>query len=545
MISEMPVKLKEIFQELDAVPADNYQNRSEIRNKFYAVLSGNSSLIEAIYDAYFQCLRVILINDYEFRDIDQILAYKFITLFSSPSTSMPGDVRAGFFRVLSERHREHKELLEVALSSIDRCISPIHGHRKTGNLSDIPTAMLEAYCWHRPYSVEAPEIDADLRPMIAKLFRAFPEQTSLVLGGMLADDTDGSVLVSDLLRFYILERKDVTEGPMRSFAYDMLGHYARKTNTLHAKAADIVALTLRDATSWSLETTTDFVEKFLLKTLNVEATKQAAEIARMRDTVERQEHRISSTQYKKENFMSADELRKRDVENLEKYKKELALIESDFGRWDQQRWTIAVRRVAVSVGTRKALKVSIQRLPLISCVRLAALLNDADNYRNQPKKYPMPKASDNRFKDFGLKLLVIEELMYRQKILTPAFDIHEFAKEYDKREIDIETDGYNIIPEAKKYFQNLDIPNELLVKVETLHQSSGIDGGSRFMYQIFPFWDPGVGDDVVRITNKAIDDFALLPSLRRFSGLENSKPSPKLLKSLKDKGVQVLNEERI
>ena len=135
--------------------------------------------------------------------------------------------------------------------------------------------------------------------------------------------------------------------------------------------------------------------------------------------------------------------------------------------------------------------------------------------------------------------------MYRQKILTPAFDIHEFAKEYDKREIDIETDGYNIIPEAKKYFQNLDIPNELLVKVETLHQSSGIDGGSRFMYQIFPFWDPGVGDDVVRITNKAIDDFALLPSLRRFSGLENSKPSPKLLKSLKDKGVQVLNEERI
>lgn len=150
MISEMPVKLKEIFQELDAVPADNYQNRSEIRNKFYAVLSGNSSLIEAIYDAYFQCLRVILINDYEFRDIDQILAYKFITLFSSPSTSMPGDVRAGFFRVLSERHREHKELLEVALSSIDRCISPIHGHRKTGNLSDIPTAMLEAYCWHRP-----------------------------------------------------------------------------------------------------------------------------------------------------------------------------------------------------------------------------------------------------------------------------------------------------------------------------------------------------------------------------------------------------------
>lgn len=50
-----------------------------------------------MYDAYFHCLKIILVNDYPAKDIDQTHAYKFITLFSSPSTSVPGDVRAGFF----------------------------------------------------------------------------------------------------------------------------------------------------------------------------------------------------------------------------------------------------------------------------------------------------------------------------------------------------------------------------------------------------------------------------------------------------------------
>lgn len=545
MISEMPEKFKQIFQDLNVVPADDYEHRSEIRNRFYAVLSENLDLIKVMYDAYFHCLKIILVNDYPAKDTDQTHAYKFITLFSSPSTSVPGDVRAGFFRELSERHHEHQKLIEVALGSVDRPISPVHSHMDTGNLGDIPTAMLEAYCWHRPYSVEAPEIDADLRPMIARLFRAFPTQRSLVLGEMLAKDANGPVLVSDLLRFHILERNDFTEGPMSTFASNMLGHYSRKADVLYIKSADILTLTLRDARSWSQETATSFVEKFILAALEVETTTQTTEIARMQVQVARAEHQIASKHYKSERWASAEELKNRDIKYLEEYRKELGLIESDFDSWDQQRWRKAVRRVAVSAVTRRALKAASQRLPLTSSARLLALLNDAVDYRNQPKTYPMPKAADNRFRDFGLKLIVIEELMYRQKLLTPVFDIHEFAKEYDKREIDVETDGYAIIPEAKTYFQNLAIPDDLLSQVETLHQSSGIDGGPRFIDHLFPFWDPGAGDEVIKITNKAIDDLALLPNLKRLSGLENSKPSPKLLKALKEKGVQVLDEESI
>lgn len=542
---EMPENIRQVFQALTSAPADDYDALSGIRDKFHGIVDKDSSLTKVLYDVYFQCLRILLLNDTTNQNISETHAYKFIMVFSSPSTSMPGHARTECFRVLTERHQEHKELLEVALASADRQISKAHNHRDTGKLGDIPTAMLELYCWHRPYSVKAPELEADLRPMIAMLFRAFPAQSSSVLGEMLVKDPDGAVLFSDLLRFYVLERSDVTLGPMRAFAADMLSQYAWKTALLHVKAADILALTLRDAKAWSMETSTDFVEEFILRALDVETTTQAAEIARMRDRVKNQEHRISSKQYKKENFMSADELRKRDVEYLEKYRKELALIESDFERWDQQRWKMAVRRVAVSSVTRKALKVSSQRLPQASSAKLLMLLNDATDYRNQPKTFPMPKAADNRFKDFGLKLLVIEELMYRQRILTPAFDIHEFAKEYDKREIDIETDGYAIIPEAKTYFQNLAIPDDLLSQIETLHQSSGVDGGPRFIDHLFPFWDPGAGDEVVKITNKAIDDLGLLPNLKRLSGLENSKPGPKLLKALKDRGVQILDEESI
>lgn len=142
-----------------------------------------------------------------------------------------------------------------------------------------------------------------------------------------------------------------------------------------------------------------------------------------------------------------------------------------------------------------------------------------------------------------MKLLVIEELMYRQKVLKPQFDIHLFAKEYEKREISVEIDGYEIIPEVETYFKNLPISDELLAKVETLRQSSGLDGGSEFIYHLYPFWDPGSGDKAIPVSNKAIIDLELLPNLKLISGLENSKPTPKLLKALAARDIKVSTEE--
>lgn len=542
MILEMPEKVRLVFQEIKLASADDYEALSDIQAKFHALMDDDPSRIKALYEVYFHCLRIVLTREAD-ENIDETHAYKFIMLFSSPSTSMPGRAREGAFRVLIERHQEHKALLEVALTSADRLVSTVHSHMDTGNLGDIPTAMLELYCWHRPHNVQTPEIETELHPMVLRLFRAFPAQKSLVLGEMLMNNPEGAVLVSDLLRFYALERRNLGEGPIPYIASNMLGHHAWKTDFLYVKSADILALTLQDSKSWPPETAAAFVEKLILTPLAVQTTTQTTEIARARDQVANAEHRIASKKYKSERWASAEDVKKHDIEFLEKYRKDLALIENDFESWNEQRWKQAVRRVAVSAVTRKALKVSSQQMPAASSVKLVALLNDALDYKNKPKTFPMPKAADNRFRDFGLKLLVIEELMYRRKILTPVFDIHEFAKEYEKREIDIESDGYEIIPEAKTYFQNIAIPDNLLYQVETLHQSSGIDGGSRFIDHLFPFWDPGAGDEVIKITNKAIDDLALLPNLKRLSGLENSKPGPKLLKALKDRGVQLLDEE--
>ena len=141
------------------------------------------------------------------------------------------------------------------------------------------------------------------------------------------------------------------------------------------------------------------------------------------------------------------------------------------------------------------------------------------------------------FRDFNFKLLVIEELMYRQEILLPKFDLDLFAKEYIKREIDREEDGYECIAEVKKYFKNVEIPMTLLEKVTQLYQDSGLGGGAVFLEHMHPFWDPGMGDEVPKVTNKVIDDLALLPNLTKIIGLENSEPSKKLLNALAERNI--------
>ena len=135
----------------------------------------------------------------------------------------------------------------------------------------------------------------------------------------------------------------------------------------------------------------------------------------------------------------------------------------------------------------------------------------------------------------------IVEVMQRH-VEEGGVDIHALAAEYDKREIRVELEGYAIIPEAKTYFANLPITDDLLTRVTTLHQSSGMDGGPRHMDHLFPFWDPGAGDGPVPVTAKAVADLDLLPNLTRISGLENSKPNRTLLAALKARGIALLHE---
>ena len=110
------------------------------------------------------------------------------------------------------------------------------------------------------------------------------------------------------------------------------------------------------------------------------------------------------------------------------------------------------------------------------------------------------------FTDFNFKLAVIQELMYEQGVLGPRFDVYAFARDYSAREIDIDEEGYEIIPEVRRYFERLEIPAELLLRVERLDQ----DGGDEIYMQLCPFWD---GEDD-RFNLQSAADVALLPNLK-------------------------------
>jgi len=137
------------------------------------------------------------------------------------------------------------------------------------------------------------------------------------------------------------------------------------------------------------------------------------------------------------------------------------------------------------------------------------------------------KGEKIEFCDFNFKLLIIQELMYNQKVLTPLFDIYEFIKEYDKREIDIEDEGYEIIPEVKTYFEQLEIPKQLAEKVTEIYQ----DGGNEIYLNLIPFWDGE--DDIFDITST--EDVIHFPNLKTMTllGTDNA-----LLDELKTKGIQ-------
>ncbi len=109
------------------------------------------------------------------------------------------------------------------------------------------------------------------------------------------------------------------------------------------------------------------------------------------------------------------------------------------------------------------------------------------------------------FQDFNFKLAVINELMYNQETLKPKFDVYAFSEQHniDRSQMRWE---YEMIPEVREYFENLEIPSDLLPTITVLSQ----DGGDYIHLQVCPMWDGE--DDLFNITSTA--DCALLPNLK-------------------------------
>ncbi|MBC9933166.1 DUF6892 domain-containing protein [Chitinophaga qingshengii] len=127
----------------------------------------------------------------------------------------------------------------------------------------------------------------------------------------------------------------------------------------------------------------------------------------------------------------------------------------------------------------------------------------SDKYKHQPIS-----GEKIEFADFNFKLAVIQEL-YDKNLLTPVFDLYEFVKNYQGREIDIEAEGYEFIPEVTAYFEALEIDRKLAPHVTEIYQ----DGGNDIYLQVLRFWDGE--DDTFNIKN--FEDVKHFPNLKRMT----------------------------
>ncbi len=108
------------------------------------------------------------------------------------------------------------------------------------------------------------------------------------------------------------------------------------------------------------------------------------------------------------------------------------------------------------------------------------------------------------FSDFGFKLSIIQELMYNKELIIPKFDLFEFVNWYTKREIDLEEEGYEPIPEVTQYFKDLPIPKKFAKEITKIYQ----DGGNDIYMQLLRFaegwedyWDINTAVDAKQFPN--------------------------------------------
>ena len=135
------------------------------------------------------------------------------------------------------------------------------------------------------------------------------------------------------------------------------------------------------------------------------------------------------------------------------------------------------------------------------------------------QKYKLSKPTEPvlHFDTFNFKLAVMEVLMYEKGLLIPKLDAYEFAREYSRRKIDIDAEGYEPIPEIHKWLEKYPVPERLALEVTEIE----MDGGSEIYSQLYPFWDGEDGAfDLNTITEAELRQF---PNLGHIT-LMSSKP---------------------
>lgn len=152
-----------------------------------------------------------------------------------------------------------------------------------------------------------------------------------------------------------------------------------------------------------------------------------------------------------------------------------------------------------------------------------------DKEEDNPDKYftKKPEGEIIDFSDFNFKLAVIDILMYEKELLEPVFDLYEFVRLYKGRKIDIEKEGYHMIPEVTKYFEDLPVEKKYASEITEIIQ----DGGNDIYGQLCCFWDGE--DDLFNI--KSFEDIKHFPNLKRMELFYTEEEG--VLEKLKARGI--------
>lgn len=480
------------------------------------------------------------------KSTNDMAIYRFAICFASGKYLTGHGARKAAHQQLNLIHSEHLELIHDLLELPDRVLTNTPLPRDHGTLGEVLEAALLSYFHHTDFGHQGKRLRTEAAQFVPTLLRRFPYLDSNLTVSILSDHPDlvdeAAGLIHDTFRD---PDHDPESGSYGWIGLDMTGFHARREEPFQKNGPKIMSRVLEDAAEWPRASLSHLAHVFAFDPLDLTIGTAEEEAQKALDDIAREEVNLAKGFEGPDNPISPQQAEQFCRSRLKAAQARLKQVETEFETFRTDHYTTAAKHLAKANSARKTVEIIAKALPADLVAPLKEVLREAEAIKRRPVAFPMQKACENRFKDLGFKLMVIDELMYDQQCLLPIFDIRLFAEEWTKREISIEDDGYGIIPEARTYFKNLAIPDELLAHVEVLTQKSGLDGGGGVIQQMFPFWDPGAGDGPVPVTNKAVADLDLLPNLKCVVGLEHevNKPRPlKLMKELEKRSINIIHE---
>ncbi|PHS31840.1 MAG: hypothetical protein COA95_04965 [Methylophaga sp.] len=503
-----------IIMRLDHVAFNDEQAKEKLYVLCREEIEKNKDSIDLIFEKWFALGTLFKGNPQK----NGLLLYKLTSFISSRKYIPRYHKNQTNFQAIShipEKYTsEFCDLLQTTLEVKDFTIIEKPSFISQGNVGDIAATIFNIYkgCIAN-YQLE-PELMTKLSKCVKPFAQKFPNNEDYCIPDALEHHPNAIETTAEILTLLI--DKKAEKGLMPTIVREMISPFSRD-DYYHKHSVEITTQLLLQWKGLPETKKNWFLELFLKEGFGINLKSQHDQVVMVKKG-------LALLMYDPEKYKTGIKNRQENLQELE----------DNFETIQKNNWKRAYKKIAVNPQIRKTLELlAKQNGSLANTVHIQQLLQDAKNFKNAPKLYSLNQKPSVVFSDLHFKLWVINELMYKKKLLTPRFDLEKLAEEHTTREISREDDGYSVIPEVKKYFKNVGISEELLLKVESIE----ISYTSEIYNHLWPFCDAGCGDELLSVSNKMISDLALLPNLKKIIGLEELKPSNKVIKVLEEKGV--------